>query len=590
MEPVVSSVDGLRRWLSKRPPEYAQLIATRIALRVFPFVFAILEATDDPIVLESQQSVLLQNFRTAFVSWAACKYSSPVIQGSAADAAIAVAGEGLPRTAMRNTGAAANVPSHLVLAASAAADAGARAAAATGARAAAHDAAIGAAENASVAVHAVDPVFGPEKLWNAIAVDCRDMEAQGVAGAIERPLWPLETVAGSPTSRTTPGWSRAYFDGLAESELGGTAFELITTWYQAVAFGSEIRRLHDLFGEVADREIAAKPDEFWKVTVNRSAGRIMDEVAGIAGWELDIRETVSIPPQSPASVRPLWAGDRVVQDSSALPALSGNDLGLANLQALREEMLDLAQSIAAEQNIDRRPGIYIAATADLITAELPTSATLFRLMRREAALVEYKVVVDEQWPDFLSRRYRAVLNDFTEALDQFEDRRRFSRSSLEIDVETLSAKEIADDTAAVVQQMRSDSGVVLIDESVPSTIEAIAPEKDEPPLPEGSGVDLVRNLDQLESINNTLKRLAERADDDPEIKSMLQQMNEAYLSEFKAGLIVGAAEAGRSDGQVTAKGLMRGQVAASAAKIGSKKLTDRYPRLFRWLKRYVPED
>ena len=285
LEPVVNSADALKRWLSNRPPEYAQLIATRIALRVFPYVVGLVREKEQSVSLMDRQHILLLSFRSAFTSWAACKYSSPAIQSAAAGAAIATAAGGIIRTAVRKAGASVVLPKHLVAAATAAADAGTRAAAATGARAAAHDAAIGAAENAVSAIQGTDPVFGPETLWNAIAVDCRHMEAEGVAGAIDRPLWPLETVVGPLSHGSVPGWSRTFFDHLAKSELGGTSFDLVGTWYQAVEFVSGRRSTYGLFGEMADRELAAKPDEFWKVTENRSAERIMDEVAGVAGWE-----------------------------------------------------------------------------------------------------------------------------------------------------------------------------------------------------------------------------------------------------------------------------------------------------------------
>lgn len=189
------------------------------------------------------------------------------------------------RAAVRKAGTSVVLSERLVAAAVASADAGTRAAAATGARAAAYDAAIGAAENATSAIRGTDPAFGPEALWNAIAADCRYMEAEGIAGAIDRPLWPSETVVGPLSHGSIPGWSRTFFDHLAKSELGGTSFDLIATWYQAVELVGGRRSTYGLFGEVADRELAAQPDEFWKVTENRAAKRIMDEVAAIAGWE-----------------------------------------------------------------------------------------------------------------------------------------------------------------------------------------------------------------------------------------------------------------------------------------------------------------
>lgn len=62
-------------------------------------------------------------------------------------------------------------------------------------------------------------------------------------------------------------------------------WQMIVDWYRAILPNSRNARTRSLFGETADIAIATQPDEFWRVTEERSAEDILSEIAKIGGYE-----------------------------------------------------------------------------------------------------------------------------------------------------------------------------------------------------------------------------------------------------------------------------------------------------------------
>jgi hypothetical protein len=297
-----------------------------------------------------------------------------------------------------------------------------------------------------------------------------------------------------------------------------------------------------------------------------------------------------IPELRPASIRPVWRGDKIYQNPDAAGAELDDEIILGNLLALKDEFEDLSTEIKSERNIDRRPGEYIGKTGALIKSELPDNATLFRLTRREAVLLAYAPITNDQWPDFLAKRYSALCTELSKVLDQFPARRAFDRNVLEIEVEDMPLESIHADVQSVTQFLRDDKAEKRIDSSVPDTIDQICDESADLPLalPANSrNPRIIMAADQLESVNNTLKALAERADEDPSSRDLLETIAAAYSKGLEQGIQDGAKEAGTATGKIIGKGFGHAMLADSASRVVGPVLSKKYPKWFRWLERYI---
>jgi len=70
----IDSPKELEAWLQDKPADWAQLIAVRSALRVFPLVFSVVGISEDRLPAAQAQGLILSVWRAVFISWAARKY------------------------------------------------------------------------------------------------------------------------------------------------------------------------------------------------------------------------------------------------------------------------------------------------------------------------------------------------------------------------------------------------------------------------------------------------------------------------------------------------------------------------------------
>lgn len=264
MDSTLQFKDGkeLEVWLQDKPVDWAQVIAARSALRVFPLVFSIARFPDSVISPDRKQRVILSAWRAIFISWAARKYATHDMTAAAAAAAGSDPGDYMVAFAAANAATAAGEAVLAVFGYNAAAVNAANVAAAT---------------DAAVADAAADS----EQSWTAISADCRWLSNDG-NGLIERPLWPSDVRENSRFKANFPPWARAVFDEFDGGELAkNTSWGLIVAWYRAVLPNSMSGKPQSLWGERIDVEIATQPDEFWK----REPQVVMDAIAKIAGWK-----------------------------------------------------------------------------------------------------------------------------------------------------------------------------------------------------------------------------------------------------------------------------------------------------------------
>lgn len=259
---------ALQAWLQDQPAEWAQVVAVRGALRVFPLVLSVAQIPDKEFSRDLKQGLIVSAWRALFISWASCNYppkdmdaffSSP----SAFSAARAAAAAGVSSASSRAAAAAR--------AASSAADASISSASAAPA--------VSAVFSAALAADAGDP----NVVWDAVSADARFLQAEGSpedAGLrlLAMPLW-IDPIAESEKHQTNaPAFTRQAYDDFANLDwVRNHRWELITDWYKAILPDDRDAEPRSLLGENADVEIATQPDEFW----NREPEIVLEAVAEI---------------------------------------------------------------------------------------------------------------------------------------------------------------------------------------------------------------------------------------------------------------------------------------------------------------------
>ena len=102
----ISSRQELEEWLTDKPVEWAQVIAARSALRVFPLVLDVARLPDRVLPLGRKQGSILQVFRANLISWAARKFPAHEMGAAISGAARAAAAARAARAAAYATYAA----------------------------------------------------------------------------------------------------------------------------------------------------------------------------------------------------------------------------------------------------------------------------------------------------------------------------------------------------------------------------------------------------------------------------------------------------------------------------------------------------
>jgi hypothetical protein len=250
--PEIGSGEDLERWLEDKPADWAQAITARVALRMLPLAFQLIDLDNNNRKNINPHAIVLETFRAIFISWACRKYESyemnTAVRAAARAADVAAYGAyvlDLAGDAVRAVARAADA-AHIVYVAHVAADV---------------------ARLAADAAHAAADFKAADGIWSAIATDCEWLEGNGEDGRlIDQPLWLLDVQDHERYRANLPIWARRPLDSFAVSGMVKA-----TSWY---------------LGEAADIALATQPDEFWTVTEERTPDRIMDAVARVVGWRI----------------------------------------------------------------------------------------------------------------------------------------------------------------------------------------------------------------------------------------------------------------------------------------------------------------
>jgi hypothetical protein len=244
-------------WLQDKPVEWAQAIAVRAALRVWPLVFAVSDSADEGDSL-AMPDLVLQVSRAGFISWVARTYTTSDVTKFAvsADTSAASAARAFTNlaSAARPSGASTNCNS-----------------AAYGAAYAARASSVG----YSAAAYAADTVTasagGSTTLWNALSADARRLIAiDDPSRLLQFPLWLSGKLIPDgqllePEGDSVPDWvcdMLASFEATVLVQKGDWGLWL--DWYRALLPADPNKAPHSAFGQKADLEIATQPAQFWE--------------------------------------------------------------------------------------------------------------------------------------------------------------------------------------------------------------------------------------------------------------------------------------------------------------------------------------
>jgi hypothetical protein len=301
----------------------------------------------------------------------------------------------------------------------------------------------------------------------------------------------------------------------------------------------------------------------------------------------------SVPPQRPAAIEPFWENGVLTLPKAAATTDLEDQQFAAALRGLSAEIRGLAEDIGDEANIDRRFVSHLRKLADRIPQELPTQDELFRLGHIEAVFEGYSKTVKEQWPDFLAVQYHALTLHFDRTMRQSGSWRAFKRNAAR---ESLSAQQIADAIPLAKETaiaLRQEDAREFVDPILPQIIESLADSltmaatvgTDDVPKDIIEGGQELLAIDLIESVNNTLKPIAEAA------LSTAADVGTEYAKGVKKGLVRAAKREGPKDGEKLFKWLRRGAIGGGAAavgwSVGLAPLIQKCPEAFGWLLRLL---
>jgi hypothetical protein len=571
--------ENVESWLKHTPRELALVFAARAALRAAPML---LEAVDRlGGMKKAGPTIILPAFRAMAAAWTAARY--PTQRSDLRLSAAATAAEAAAKAADAYAlSGVANVARAAAYAARTAVDAE-RASVAYSARVLAGDA----VWNAIYAIRVED--FADEryarvlKFSAALAADATEIDvgrqkkehanviAARVAG---EHLW----------LRGVPSWASRVWDDLEQIlHADDTSWQMWTSWYRARIDGSSSNEGLEIARVLTPRDIwESGPD-----AVNAYLSHLTEEY----GRPLEA-STPSIPTQRSAAMEPVW-----IEDHLTLPKtppdldLSPTDL-VASLSALRQNLSEFVDDIQNEANIDKRFTSLVRRLCQQIPENLPLQHDLFRLGHAEEMFSHFRKSVEIEWPDILAARYHALAFQFDLTMRQFPVWRDFKRNAARQSFtpeQTAAASSLAD---AAIDSFRDEDAKIFIDPIISEVLVGLAEPLRLAESTRDFGNSSETGLDDLaydvvESINNVLKRVAERALATARATgATMGKASRQYARQFETGLIEESARLGKKHGQYTIKWLGR-TVFVGGTSYALAHLIKTYPAFFDWIPSFI---
>jgi hypothetical protein len=309
----------------------------------------------------------------------------------------------------------------------------------------------------------------------------------------------------------------------------------------------------------------------------------------------------SSPPNVPAlrsaAIEPIFKSGRLTLPKAAAEAtLSGQTIPAA-LKALAQSLAELAEAAGDESNIDRRIVQRLIEISGSIPRKRPNQTAVFRLGHEYDELKGYSKIVAESWPEFVAARYTAMTLAFERTLRRFPKWVDFTREPSIEKVSAAEAQDISKVAEALSDILRAPESQIIVDAILPDALRDLsmaladgARRNAERPDPIELGYELLAQ-DVLESVNNTLKRIAEGA---LAVTSLAGKKAGSYAKEFGEGadesLRKSSRKAGEAVGPAVVKLLKRSLYVGVGVAGGTLSaptlvtwLTLHYPQMYAWL-------
>ena len=296
----------------------------------------------------------------------------------------------------------------------------------------------------------------------------------------------------------------------------------------------------------------------------------------------------NIPGLRSAAIEPIFKSGRLtLQKAAAEATLSGQTIPAA-LKALAQSLSELAEATSYESNIDRRIVQRLNEIARRIPGKRPNQTVLFRLGHEYDELKGYSKIVAESWPELVAARYTAMTLAFERTLRRFPKWVDFTREPSIEKVSAAQAQEISKVAEALSDVLRAPENQAVIDPVLPHAIDTLSAElanaarrAEARPDPIELGSELLAQ-DVLESVNNTLKRIAEGA---LAATSLAGKKAGSYAKEFGEGADERLRKESRKAGEDVIKLFKR--VLYASVSFGGATLTG--PTLASWLTAHYPQ-
>jgi hypothetical protein len=494
----IAKSEDFEDWLKETQPqqEICVALAARAALRALPLVSKLLLRVN-----ASQQATTLAaaGLRATALARVVGKYPTVAdhVRGIASDAAKAARDAGSIISDLESASATAYaVASAVALAADAAASV-------DNSYVNACAAAIDAAAASNLLAEDED-----EAMWHAVDQDVSLVVSGGLGGALaDAPLW-----HGRP-----PDFARTAWDNLGAALPDKDGWAVWKDWYSERLTGALRYKAHEMI-------FVSAPPEVWEDGPNAANAWIRAQLADQSKKKSEEkpdpasvpRQPPAIPAAKPATIEPIISAGRIVLPPEPAELDLDASAFADSLHALRTLLVDLADDLAGEANIDRRAIALLRKIAGGVPETTPTQAELFILAHQQEMLEVYSKTVVAEWPDLLASRYLSVSRFFDGAMRQFAKWRVFKQNALKDRLTREQRAEVPILGRKFALALREAANAVHVDKAVALTIEAIAEElelKGQPTL--ALGVDLdsadTRPEDLILSLENTVKRMGEAA-------------------------------------------------------------------------------
>lgn len=453
----IRSHEDLTAFLQGKPIEWAEAIASRVSLRVFPVALGLLATSDLDIKTLEKHCMLL--FRANFIAWVRSHYRDASFVASSVRAA---------QAAFMENSLDNELYVHCISAAAYAVSSQEKVSAAG-------MAALLAARAADRAVpwHTREKYTdGAREIWASVDDDCRILCRRPIQGLRDQPLWTSELRNKHESGGNLPYWAMNPLLDFAQSHFVKKGrWRVFFDWYMAIIPDNKDLKVGTYFSSEVAISVALQNEDFW----TRSSDVILQTIADIAVsveneeiQRLLNKAIEALPQQGPAAYRFEWRERKI---KAVPPAAHPSDGPLAaDLLTETRQKAQILRERLSRSNANPR----VIDSIEKLLSTLPNEISDFRpgLVRSrfrsiEADAVAYRGSENEFPPDTI-----AQLIDLSETL---RDLQACYPEIREIEAEAL-ALDLAGKDIDVLKE-RLDEIVAAVDQATdivdPSASEAL---------------------------------------------------------------------------------------------------------------------